>query len=165
MWASLTTAVQESTTWVELTSTINNGLQQISATNVLSSARQAATGVIDGLTNTEAFQAAQELTTQALATADTTYMETGWAQVANAAHDAVDAAGTAARGAVSSIGNAQNALASAATSYVKNGVDGRGRGNGRVELLEPGPKYPGGDAHTRGHGFVRSRTATAPKLL
>ena len=112
IWNSITSAVSVNEHWVEMAQTINNGLAQIGDSQVLGSVRAAATQIVDGITETDAFQNALQLSRSALSTADTAYMDAGYQEIANIAGDVSDAVSQ-------TITRAQNSVADAATSYVE----------------------------------------------
>ena len=112
MWAAITTPLQLNDAWIEMSQTINAGLGRISAANVIDAVTASARNLVDGITETEAFQTALSVGRETIGTASTSYLGAGAQEISNLAGTTIDQVG---RG----VSRAQNLVADAAMSYVE----------------------------------------------
>ena len=83
LWDSLRAPLLSNDAWIEMSQTINAGLSRISSTSVIEAVTASANRLVEGITETEAFQNALSVSREALGTASTSYMDAGVQEISS----------------------------------------------------------------------------------
>ena len=115
LWDRIRIPLMDNDAWIEMSQTINAGLSRISSTSVIEAVTASANRLVEGITETEAFQNALSVSRQAqatLASASTSYLGAGARELSNVA-------GTVADEVSLTMSRAQTMVADAAMAYVE----------------------------------------------